>query len=64
MSKVFDSTSRSELSRALFLIGKERNNEQLMDLGRSGEAFISLEDAYKEFGLSRDNNIDDELLIL
>lgn len=64
MNKVFDSTSRSDLGRALLLIGKERNNEQLMELGRAGEAFISLDDAYKEFGLSRDSNIDDELLIL
>lgn len=64
MNKVFDSTSRAELSRALLLIGQERNNEQLMELGRSGEAFLSLDDAYKEFGLSRDSNIDDELLIL
>lgn len=64
MNKVFDSTSRSELSRALTLIGKERKNEQLIQLGQSGEAFISLDDAYKEFGLSRDSNIDDELLVL
>lgn len=56
--------TRSDISHALYLIGKERHDEYMMELGRTGASHLSLDQAYKEFNLSRDSEIDNEMLIL
>lgn len=64
VDKALDSTTRSNLSRALTIIGKERRDHLMIQLGKNGVVYLSLEQAYSEFHLSRDAGIDDELLIL
>ncbi|KAL1413629.1 ubiquitin-specific protease ubp2 [Vanrija albida] len=63
MSSASDS-KRAEISRALFIIGKDRRNDMMVELGKSGGSYLSLDQAYREFNLSRDTPIDDEMLIM
>lgn len=53
-----------DISRGLYLIGKERNDEYMMELGRTGASHLSLDQAYREFNIPRDMEIDNEMLIL
>ncbi|ORX36800.1 hypothetical protein BD324DRAFT_627205 [Kockovaella imperatae] len=53
---------RREISQALVLIGRDRDSQELQDLGKSGETFMSLDDAYAALSAPRDS-IDDGLIM-
>jgi ubiquitin carboxyl-terminal hydrolase 25/28 len=59
-----DVAARSEIGRALGIIGKERDDPVMMRLARNGGVYLSLEQAYKEFNITDKAGLDDELLIM
>ncbi|BEI89970.1 uncharacterized protein CcaverHIS019_0300400 [Cutaneotrichosporon cavernicola] len=59
-----DSEQRTQISNALIMIGKDRGDWVMQDLGRAGGTHLSLEQAYREFNVTPDQPIDNEMLIL
>ncbi|EIW70776.1 hypothetical protein TREMEDRAFT_68214 [Tremella mesenterica DSM 1558] len=55
-------SDRAEISAALVLIGRERRSENIQQIGRGGQTFISVEDAYSALSAPRDC-IDDGLVM-
>lgn len=53
---------RSDLAEALKLIGKDRDDALMMRLARSGDTFLSVEDAYQALSAPQDC-IDDGLIM-
>lgn len=64
MERATDPQSRQEVSDALVIVAKDRGDSVMQKLGKDGGVFLSLDQAYKEFNLTRDSNIDNEMLIL
>ena len=53
---------RRDLSQALLLIGRERESETMQQIGRSGETFLSVDDAYAALSAPKES-IDDGLIM-
>jgi len=64
MDATSNSTARAEISRALTMIGKDRNDPVMIQFGRNGGVYLSLTQAYKEFNTTRESGVDDDLLIM
>lgn len=64
MERATDAQQRQDISNALVLVAKDRGDSTMQALGKEGGTHLTLEQAYKEFNLDRDSNIDNEMLIL
>lgn len=64
MDRATDSTARAEIAQALGIIGRARNDPLMLQIARNGGVYLSLAQAYEEFSITPDSNIDDELLIM
>lgn len=59
-----DSEQRKQISDALVMVGKDRSDTAMQNLGRDGGTHLSLDQAYGEFNVAADQPIDNEMLIL
>jgi ubiquitin carboxyl-terminal hydrolase 25/28 len=60
--KATNAAERAEIARALVVIGRSRNKEELIKLGRSGQTFLSVDDAYAALSAPKDS-IDEGLIM-
>lgn len=63
MSNASDS-SRGEIGLALSIIGKSRNNFDMIQLARKGGVHLSVDQAYQEFNITRGEPFEDDMVIL
>ncbi len=64
MQNATDSEQRMQISNALVMIGRDRGDSAMQTLGREGNTHLSLDQAYREFNVSPDQPIDNEMLVL
>lgn len=64
MDRALDAQQRLAISNALVIVAKDRGDSAMQNLGKEGGTHLTLEQAYKEFNLERNSNIDNEMLIL
>lgn len=57
-----NAAARSDLAEALSLIGRDRGDSLMLRLARSGDTFLSLDEAYAALSAPRDS-IDDGLIM-